>query len=253
MVTLYPDELLPPMDPLVTGTLNQALTHYGEGLMCYGPQSVLHQYLTMNNTQAWIARGQQQPALRELYSILAHTSSTQAGWECGPPPWTTRDFGGDLAPHNWFAADYIALLRNMLICERGDTLDLLSVLSPVWCQPGQTLWVTNAPTEFGPMNFMATFTAQGMELHLDQHFRTAPDQIRLHLPWFVKANGVSVDGKPVAWDGREISIPSVTRLVVVDWQTTDPKLSSWNYEAAVQQFKDEWREHPHSESPAQAL
>jgi hypothetical protein len=132
LLTLYPDELLPPMDPLVTGTLNEALAHYGEGLMCYGPRSVLHQYLTMNNTQAWIARGQQQPALRELYSILAHTSSTQAGWECGPPPWTTRDFGRDLAPHNWFAADYIALVRNMLICERGNTLDLL----PYYRLPG---------------------------------------------------------------------------------------------------------------------
>lgn len=246
LLTLYPDELLPPMDPLVTGTLNEALTHYGEGIMCYGPQSVLHQYLTMNNTQSWIARGQQQPALRELYSILAHTSSTQAGWECGPPPWTTRDFGSDLAPHNWFAADYIALLRNMLICERGDTLDLLSVLSPAWSKPGQTLWVKNAPTEFGPMNFAATFSAQGMELHLNGHFRTAPDQIRLHLPWFVKVNSARVDGKPAAWNGQEILLPSKTRFVEVDWQTTEPSLSSWSYEAEVEQFKNEWRQHQQS-------
>ena len=250
LLTLYPYELLPPMDPLVTGTLNHALTHYGEGIMCYGPQSVLHQYLTMNNTQAWIARGQQQPALREFYSILAHTSSTHAGWECGPPPWTTRDFGNDLAPHNWFAADYIALVRNMLICERGDTLDLLSVLSPAWVKPGQTLWVTNAPTEFGPMNFAATFTAHGMELRLDEHFRRAPDHMRLHLPWFVKVNSMLVDGKTVAGHGQEISLPSKSRQVVVDWQIVDPDLSSWSYEAEVQQFKDEWREHGQPASSA---
>lgn len=246
LLTLYPDELLPPMDPLVTGTLNEALTHYGEGIMGYGPQSVLHQYLTMNNTQAWIARGQPQPALHELYSILVHTSSTQAGWECGPPPWTTRDFGNDLAPHNWFAADYIAVLRNMLIREHSDTLDLLSGLSPAWTAPGQTLWVTNAPTEFGPVNFLATFTAQGMQLHLDGHFRTPPEQIRLHLPWFVQANRVFVDGKPTAWNGREISLPPRARLVVVDWQTTEPDLSSWSYDAAVQKFKNQWRQHQQS-------
>jgi hypothetical protein len=242
LLTLYPYELLPPMDPLVTATLNEALTHYGEGIMCYGPQSVLHQYLTMNNTQARIARGEQQPALRELYSILVHTSSTQAGWECGPQPWTTRDFGNDLAPHNWFAADYIALLRNMLIRENGNTLDLLSVLSPAWTRPGQTLSVANAPTEFGPMNLMATFTAQGMELHLDDHFRTAPEQIRLHLPWFVKATSVLVDGKPVTANGQEISLPPKARRIVIDWQATQPDLSSWSYDAAVQRFKNEWRE-----------
>lgn len=250
LLTLYPYELLPPMDPLVTGTLNEALSHYGEGIMCYGPRSVLHQYLTMNNTQSWIARGQQEPALRELYSILAHTSSTQAGWECGPPPWTTRDFGNDLAPHNWFAADYIALLRNMLIRERGDALDLFSVLSPAWTRPGQTLSVAGAPTEFGPMNFMATFTAQGMELHLDDHFRKAPNQIRLHLPWFVNATSVLVDGKPVVANGREISLPPRVRRVVVDWQTTEPDLSSWSYDAAVQRFESEWRKHRQSASSA---
>ena len=250
LLTLYPHELLPPMDPLVTGTLNHALTHYGEGIMCYGPNSVLHQYLTMNDTQAWIARGQQEPALRELYSILIHTSSTQAGWECGPPPWTTRDFGGDLAPHNWFAADFIAVLRDMLISEHGDTLDLLSVLSPAWTGPGQTLWMTNAPTEFGPMNFKATFTSQGMELYLDAHFRTPPAQIRVHLPWFVQANSVVVDGKPVILHGREIPVASNARRVVVDWQTTEPNLSSWSYEARVQQFKDEWNSRQKSASSA---
>jgi hypothetical protein len=250
LLTLYPDELLPPMDPLVTGTLNHALTRYSEGIMCYGPQRVLHQYLTMNDTQAWIARGQQQPALRELYSILVHTSSTQAGWECGPPPWSTRDFGNDLAPHNWFAADYIAVLRDMLLCEHGDTLDLLSVVSPAWTRPGQTLWVRNAPTDFGPMNFMAKFTAQGMELHLDGHFRTAPEKIHLHLPWFVKVSGVLVDGKPAGWQDHEISLASRARVVLVNWQTAEPDLSSWSYEAQVQKFKDEWRERRQSASSA---
>ncbi|MGH7978741.1 MAG: hypothetical protein ACREE6_05155, partial [Limisphaerales bacterium] len=243
LLTMYPYELLPPMDPLVTGTLDHALKRYGEGIMCYGPRSVLHQYLTMNNTQAWIARGQQQPALRELYSILVHTSSTQAGWECGPPPWTTRDFGNDLAPHNWFAADYIALLRNMLLCEHGDSLDLLAVLSPAWTAPGQTLRVKNAPTEFGLISFLATFTAQGMEIHLDGHFRAAPESIRLHTPWFVKVKSVLVDGKPAAWRGREILLAPKVRRVVVHWQTTGSDLSSWNYEASVKQFKAEWNEH----------
>jgi hypothetical protein len=38
------------------------------------------------------------------------------------------------------------------------------------------------------------------------------------------------------------------RLVTIDWQTTDPDLSSWSYEAEVQQFKNEWREHEKSTS-----
>jgi hypothetical protein len=102
--------------------------------------------------------------------------------------------------------------------------------------------MTNAPTEFGPVNFAAKFTDQGMELHLDGHFRTAPDQVRVHLPWFVKVNSALVDGKPAVWNGREILLPPQSRQVVVDWQTTEPNLSAWSYDAEVQKFKNEWRE-----------
>ncbi|MDE3066643.1 MAG: hypothetical protein KGJ60_03740 [Verrucomicrobiota bacterium] len=248
LLALYPHELLAPMDPLATGTLRHALAHYAEGIMCYGPR--LHLYLTMNNTEAWIARGQQRPALRELYAILAHTSSTQAGWEVGPPPWTTRDFGGDLAPHNWFGADYIAVVRNMLLREQDKNLDLLSVLSPAWSEPGKTLWVSNAPTQFGPVSFLAKFTPRGMELHLDEHFRSPPDRIRLHLPWYAAVSRVLIDGHSATGQDREISLPPAARTVTVDWQRTGADLSDWSYRAAVQQFESGWRQHWHSSHPA---
>ena len=155
---------MPPFDPKVTGTLRQVRSKYGEGLMTYA--GWLHHYITMKNTEAELVRGEQQQVLKDLYTVLVHTSSTHAGWEVGPLPWSTRDFGEDLAPHGWFAAEYIILLRNMLVREQSGELHLLSVLSPAWCNPGDVIEVGKAPTEFGSLEMKAVFRDQGMTLGL---------------------------------------------------------------------------------------
>ncbi len=238
MLALYPHELLLPNDPLVTGTLQHTLREYAEGLMTYGVQ--LHDYLGMNNTETWIIRGQQRSVLRDLYAILVHTSATQAGWECGPPAWSTRNYGGDLAPHGWFAADYIAVVRNMLIRGQHNTLQLLSVLSPKWTQPGDILSLQNAPTRFGPLNLWSVFTANGMVLHIHADFRKPPAQICLHIPWYVSPIGATADGHAVKISGRSLILPVNVRRVYMYWQRAG-NLRNWSYCAFVKRFEHAWR------------
>ena len=238
LLALYPHELLPPMDPLVTGTLQESLRHYGEGLMTYA--GMLHQYLTMNNTETWIIRGQQRRALRELYAVLVHTSSTQSGWELASPPWTMRDFGGDLAPHGWFAADYIALVRNMLLRSHGQTLNIFSVLSPAWTRPGDLLSLRQAPTRFGMVSLYATFTSRGMRLRIESHFRHSPKLLRLHLPWYVSATGAMVDGHKLSVHGQSLEMPAGAAEVRLQWNRNS-NLDDWNYHAFVKRFRKVWR------------
>ncbi len=238
LMGVYPHALLAPNDPLVTGTLRHALSHYGEGLITWGPY--LHHYLTMNDTETWVRRGNQRAALRELYAILVHTSSTQAGWEVGPRPWTTRDFGGDLAPHGWFAADYIALLRNMLIEGEGRQLHLLSVLAPAWSHAGEKLAVRNAPTRFGTVTLRARFSASGMQLRLRTRFRQPPETIVLHLPWYVRASGATVDGRAVKIAGRTLQLPAGARAIAIRWQRR-PATAAYSYRGAAAQFRAEWQ------------
>ena len=238
LLALYPHELLPPMAPLVTGTLRESLRHYGEGLATYAGQ--LHQYLTMNNTETWIIRGQQRHALRELYAVLVHTSATQAGWELASPPWTKRDFGNDLAPHGWFAADYIAVVRNMLLRSHDNTLNIFSVLSPIWTRPGEILSLRQAPTRFGVVSLWAIFTKKGMQLHIESHFRKPPKRIRLHLPWYVNVTGATVDGHKLSVHGQSLELPPDAKSVRLQW-SRQADLGDWSYGSFVKQFKKAWQ------------
>jgi hypothetical protein len=238
MNTLYPEVLLPPSDPLVTGTLEHTRAEYAEGLMTYA--SLLHHYITMKNSEAEIVRDDQQQVVGDLYAILLHTSSTQAGWEYGVAPWGTRDFGVDLAPHGWFAADYIALVRNMLVREEGNDLHLLSVLSPAWTKPGATIEIRNAPTRFGIVGFKAIFGTGGMTLDLDSNLRQKPEQIVLHLPWFVTAKSARADGRQISITGSQLQLPPSALRVEVDWVRRAP-VPDLSYSRAVEAYEREYR------------
>ena len=238
LLALYPHELLSPNDPLVTNTLQHTMAEYGEGLLKY--LWGVHDYLGMNNTESFIIRGQQRSALRDLYAELVHTSATQAGWECGAAPWTTRDFYHDLAPHGWFAADYIAMVRNMLVRGQGHTLQIFSVLSPKWTQPGDIISLHRAPTRFGTVSLWAIFTSHGMVLHIHGHFRHSPKSLRLHIPWYVAATAASADGKPLAISKAGLLLPVNTRVVRILWNRAE-NLQNWSYRAFVKRFEQAWQ------------
>jgi hypothetical protein len=242
MNTLYPEILLPPSDPLVTGTLRHTRAEYAEGLMTYA--GLLHHYITMKNTEAELVRGDQQEVVSDLYALLLHTSSTQAGWEYGVEPWGTRDFGVDLAPHGWFAADYIALVRNMLVREEGNDLHLLSVLSPAWTKPGDAIEIRNAPTRYGTVGFKAVFRAGGMTLYLNTGLNTdlrqKPEEIVLHVPWFVTAKAGTADGRKISVTGSELQLPPSARHVEVDWVRSAP-VPDLSYSRAVEAYEREYR------------
>ncbi|MGH9600527.1 MAG: hypothetical protein ACRD27_11735 [Terracidiphilus sp.] len=240
MNVVYPEMLLPANDPLITGTLQHVRKEYAEGLMTYAGR--LHDYIGFKNTETELILEQQPQVIQDLYAVLAHTSSTRAGWEVGPLPWTTRDFGRDLAPHGWFAADYVALLRNMLLREQGGDLHLLSALSPDWTQPGDTIEVSNAPTEFGKMGMECRFSHSGMSMTLQTRFNRPPARIVVHLPWFVTVKSATVDGKVTRIHDGVLSIPASSRKIEVAWTTRSPA-PSLSYRSAVKDFLRDYEAH----------
>ena len=237
MSSLYPEVLLPPSDPMVTGTLRATRAKYGEGLMTYA--GWLHHYISAFNTQSAIVRGEQEQVIKDLYAMLIHTSSTHAGWEFARAPWTARDFVDDLAPHGTFSAEYVMLLRNMLLREQDRSLHLLSALSPEWTKPGDSVEVQNAPTYFGRLGMKATFRADGMALDLDATFRSEPDEVLVHLPSFVTPKGATADGKEVKVADHRLAVPSTTRRIDVTW-TREPGPKTVSFDAAVNAFKREY-------------
>ncbi len=240
LMAVYPVQILESFNPLVTKTLEVSRAKYKEGIMTYGDGRWLHLYLTMKNTETQVIRGEQKKALQEFYSILLHTSSTHAGFEFTIPPWGDRDFRNNLSPHGWFAAKFRTLLRNMLVREDGHTLHLFSVLSPSWLGEGQSIEVSNAPTNFGSLDFSLTVEKDAARLNLKPRFREKPKEIILHLPWFVEVSEASIDSKRIKIDGDFLRFTPDTQQVVIKWEMKH--IGAIGYDFFVQEYKEKYKE-----------
>jgi hypothetical protein len=237
-------QLLDPHDPRVTQTLLRSQARYQEGITTYTEPDdgeFLHHYLTIKNTLTEVVRGDQQQAMREFYAELLHTSSTHAGFEYAIRPWGSRDFEGNLAPHGWFAADYRNLLRNMMLREGGDTLHLLSTVSPEWIGRGKTIRVERAPSTFGMTAFTLRMTSEtSAVLELKDSWQNAPRMLVLHLPWFMRTESAVADGAALKIEGDALSIPVDAREVKLQWHRR-PGASQMSYAKTVESYKQEYR------------
>lgn len=247
MLTLYPEVLFPPFDRMITVTLDSTRAKYSEGIMTYGDGMFLHDYLTIRNTQNALVRNEQEIALKEFYALLLHTSSTHAGFEFAIHPWGTRDFGGNLTPHGWYAAEIRILIRNMMVREQSEgfnergNLHLLSCISPEWVKSGKEISVHRAPTYFGEVNFDIAFKKGGATLTMDNHFMNDPKALILHLPWFMDVKSVIADGKVMKVGGAMVYLPIKARKVNIVWKKkTDT--SRLSFEETVKKYKKEYRE-----------
>lgn len=240
LLAVVPEPTLQPHDPRVTETLKRTQAKYKEGIMTYANGEFLHHYLTIKNTMTEVVRGDQEQALKELYSLLMHTSSTHAGFEFAMLPWGDRNFEDNLAPHGWFAAEYRTLLRTMLVREEGDDLHLLSVISPDWIGMGKTIAVQKAPTYFGQVAFtLEQPSAFDAVLKIQSNFTSMPKNLVVHLPWFMDVKNATADGKPVQAKDGALTLPANTREVKISWAMSrnTPPMS---YARAVEDYKAEY-------------
>ncbi len=255
LLMLYPRGGMPsignldPTDPMIAATLKTLREKkYAEGIMTYGPGlrwGSLHHYLTMKATENFTTMNLQREALEDMYAVLAHTSSTHGGFECGIEPWGNRDPGGNFPPHGWMAAKYMALLRNMIVREWGEDLHVLTVLSPAWVKPGATVALRGAPTDFGDVSVEAKMLDGAMAVHLEHKWRVAPARMILHVPWFAKASFATADGqvmqivKAEYGEGQQIALPADAQDVRVTWKIA--ALPDMSYDATVAAWKAENR------------
>jgi hypothetical protein len=249
LLAVVPEPTLDPHDPRVTATLKATQAKYAEGIMTYADGEFLHHYLTIKNTMTEVIRGgsqDQSQALRELYALLVHTSSTHAGFEFAILPWGDRNFQDNLAPHGWFAAEYRTLLRTMLVREEagpaGGQLHLLSVISPDWIGKGKEIAVTNAPTWFGKIAFRLTQPAENEAvLILAPEFDPAhtPKQMVVHLPWFMDLKSATVDDKPAHPTAGSLVVPPNAKEIHLHWSMR-PHTPVMSYDRAVAGYKAEY-------------
>ncbi|MFA7369517.1 MAG: discoidin domain-containing protein, partial [Kiritimatiellales bacterium] len=259
--SLYPGGGVPakgalePTDPRIGKTLDAVRkSQYREGIMTYGrglKAGALHHYLTFKATEGLVALNRQHEALEDLYGVLVHTSSAGAGFEFKPGgaegAWGNRDTDFNFPTHGWFAAEYVGLVRNLLVRENDGDLHLFSALSPEWMKSGSRIAVRNAPTDFGTVAFVAEIKNNAMKVKLDTQWRTLPRSLIMHLPWYLDGIAATVDGKPAVigkppyGEGQQIVLPPEARVVTVQWKPV--RLPDTSFATTVAQWKRENRQH----------
>jgi hypothetical protein len=140
-----------PRDPLVARTLRRVRRSFREGIATWGAHGSLHGYLGFRVFETDLAAGRRRAALDGLYASLAHTTASHGGFESGVRPWARRLVDDNLAPHGWFAAELVTLVRNLLVRERGGGLELLGGVPARWVTGGGVA-VHGAPTPLGTAN-----------------------------------------------------------------------------------------------------
>jgi hypothetical protein len=119
----YPTRVLPADDPRLETLARRIRARTGgPGLVSYGPLDTLHTYLGTDLAQWALLAGHAAEARAYLADLLAHSSSTLGQAELFDR--TDRNFGTNLPPHATAAAALVDLVRNMIVCDSRDTLEL---------------------------------------------------------------------------------------------------------------------------------
>jgi hypothetical protein len=181
---VFPGKVFATDDPLVLGNLAMLRAAECEGLVrdTGWVSQGLWGYFGSFYAHGWLWVGQGEKAAQTLYAMANHASPLLAWREEQMPQGEGAAICGDM-PHNWASAEFIRLVRHLLVLERGDQLHLFEGLPRGWLRPGKSIRVEGVTTEFGPLSLVLRVAADGSSavLSVDPPRRTPPERIVVHL------------------------------------------------------------------------
>lgn len=204
---IYTGEIFAPNDPFVQNLLkmfdsvdNRQGLPEGMGwlldrsLWSYGPAFA---------AETWLYAGRADKAVDYLYAFANHAAPTRVWREEQSLDHTGHGHTNGDMPHNWASAEFIQLVRNLLVVERGDSLRLLDGLPPEWAMRGSRNYVEKTPTRFGAVTVDCRIDAKGkgaISVKLDPSWTARPVAIRIKLPPGSVKGAVQLNGKAVTPD-----------------------------------------------------
>jgi len=216
---IYPGEVFPPEDPLVQNLLRlYDLIDDHEGIPAFTgwiPYQALWNYNASFGAHVWLYAGRGDKAVDYLYDFANHASPTRVWRE--EQSFADSEEGqmvGDM-PHNWASAEFIRLVRHLVIFERGDSLELLAGVPQSWRKPGDVICFERTPTRFGPVTLrLETFADNHftLNLSLDPNWKHQPVSLRVRLPASVVTDK---DGKTLLADQGDWFVLPCQRMTTI--------------------------------------
>lgn len=152
--SIFPGRIFEPNDKLMLGTRAMLDANQREGLI-YGtgwlPDGIWNYAGSFyGHAHLWLGHGEKAASI--FYAFANHASPLLCWREEQNLVGEKENYCGDM-PHNWASAEFIRMVRHMLILERGSELHLLEGLPSGWTRPVATINMTEIPTTFGPVSF----------------------------------------------------------------------------------------------------
>jgi len=219
LTMLHPTCLFEAWDSRVTATLERVRAGFVEGTIRWSPETmrVIHPYMSTYVTNSEILRGESEKAVDHFYHFLAHTTSTH-GFPEGVY-YETRTAWNNTLPHLWAAAQYIILLRNMLLRSDDEVLHLLPAVPVGWLRPGKKIVVAGVPTAFGKVSFRLNGIEGGCEMRISWPERSQPGQVILHTPPGVVVRRATQAGKKeIPTRGNAVVLPKGCEELRIEWR-----------------------------------
>lgn len=212
--SIYPGRVFVPEDELMRGTLAMLDAHVQEGLIhgtgwdpagiwTYAGSFYAHAHL-------WLGHGSK--AAAALYAFANHACPLLCWREEQNLRGAPERYVGDM-PHNWASAEFIRLIRHLLILERGPQLHLLEGMPYVWSRPGATIRLVDIPTSFGSasLSVQVAEDAKSGWIRIDPPERERMERLVVHLERFdrpvrlLRVNGREIDADSLLTaPGKEI-------------------------------------------------
>jgi hypothetical protein len=181
IAAVFPCDALKPDDPLIVSSFERMWSRRLQDEYQFVDGRKIWNYITADWIQALWIQGHRDHALTLFWGYLNHAYTTKAWIEEMFPD--SRVGTGD-QPHGWAAADFVLLLRNMLVREQGDTLQLLYGIPGEWLAGGHPIEVRRAPTSLGgPVSFRVSGAAErGLVTVAVTHAPPRASALRVNLP-----------------------------------------------------------------------
>lgn len=186
---IWPGEVFAPDDPIVQNLLHLTdLVDDEEGIpgeTGWLPYQAVWNYHASFAAHVWLYAGRADKAVDYLYAFANHAAPTRV-WreEQSLKSSHNGQMIGDM-PHNWASAEFIRLVRHLLVFERGETLELLPGLPANWIFPGAVIELQETPTRFGPISLRLEIEGRRrfrLRIACDITRTQRPAALRLWLP-----------------------------------------------------------------------
>ncbi len=203
-----PCGLLAPDHELVTGThqkIESNISKGGQPIHTGWMADGAWVAITLDNiAEAHLARGNGDAAARYLYSTLNHGTPLYS-WceERGLEPGTKKTSGD--RQHLWTPIAVVRVIRDMMVMEKGDGLNLALGTAREWLASGKQVGISDACTHYGKVSYKMQYDSRSSkvtgEISFDEHSSAAWATLHIRLPDGLKVDSVNPESKAVVLPG----------------------------------------------------